>query len=486
MLCLFLQKMLKFSSQNCLKNKHIILGCIVIIGAFLRFWQLGEWSFWIDEVLTVLDAEEFSLTNSPINPIPYIAAKLSVFSGEKLSFLTNASEEWKSRLIFCIAGILSIPIVFSLGQTLYNKRVGIFSAAFVALSNWHLFWSQNVRSYVLTFLFAVLTALFFYRSFDKDSTILTIGAFFCCICLILSHLLAAAIVPALAVFAVLQLVEERNRKRWINLLIFFIPFALPVLLLAIPHIRNYISSGWGHNEWGRSPLYIVLTMVQGVSIPIFVAAGFSIFVKPMDRPTVFLICFAGVPLVLMLIASQLQNVAGYYLFWTTPAYFILAAVVCDQIWKGIKPMGPSLHTGGLLRVLVPCVIVITLLAQDYLYFRIENGGRPKWREAYEIIQAEQEPTDQLIVSEPKMARFYMPTIRATDIDKLVKDRTGFEKEWESSSGKRLWFVVDVASFNVFDADKRVRNWIRQRGRMIESLPAFSRAKDRTIHIYLVE
>ena len=408
--------MLKYSSQNCLKNKHILLGCIVIIGAFLRFWQLGEWSFWIDEVLTVLDAEEFSLTNSPINPIPYIAAKFSAYVGEKLSYFTPTSDEWHSRLIFCVAGILSIPIVYSLGQTLYDSRVGLFAAVYVALSSWHLFWSQNVRSYVFTFLFAVLTALLFYRSFEKDSTTLTIGALFSCICLILSHLLAAAIVPTLAVFAVLQLLEKRSRKRWINLLIFFIPFALPVLMLVLPQIRNYISSGWGHNEWGRSPLYIILTIVQGVSIPIVVAAAFGAFVKPLDRPTLFLICFAGVPLVLMLIASQLQNVAGYYLFWTTPAYFILAAVACEHLWKSIKPMGTSLHTSGLLRLLVPCVIVMTLLAHNYLYFRIENGGRPKWRETFEIIQAEREPTDQLIISEPEMARFYMPTIMATDID----------------------------------------------------------------------
>ena len=474
--------MLKYSSQNCLKNKHILLGCIVIIGAVLRFWQLGEWSFWIDEVLTVLDAEEFSLTNSPINPIPYMAAKVSALIGEKLAFMTDVGDEWKSRFIFCIAGIISIPIVFSLGQTLYNTRVGIFAAAFVALSNWHLFWSQNVRSYVFTFLFAVLTALFFYRSFEKDSTIFTIGALFSCICLILSHLLAAAIVPTLAVFAVFQLLEKRSRKRWINLLIFFFPFVLPVLMLALPDIRNYISSGWGHNEWGRSPLYIVLTIVQGVSIPIVVAAAFGTFVKPLDRPTLFLICFAGLPLMLMLIASQLQNVAGYYLFWTTPAYFILAAVVCEHIWKSIKPMGRF----GMLRLLVPCVIVMTLLAQDYLYFRIENGGRPKWRETFEIIQVEREPTDQLIVSEPEMARFYMPTIIATDIDRLVKNSVGFEREWENSGKHRLWCIVDVASFNVFDGDMRVRTWIRQRGRMVASLPAFSRAKDRTIHIYLVE
>ena len=474
--------MLKFSSQNCLKNKHILLICIVGIGAFLRFWHLGQWSFWIDEVLTVLDAKEFSITNSPINPIPYITAKLSVFIGEKLSFLIKGSNEWNSRLIFCIAGILSIPIVFSLGQTLYNNRVGLLAAAFVALSSWHLFWSQNARSYILTFLFAVLAAWFFYRALEKDSTLLTICALFFCICLILSHLLAVAIVPALAVYAILQLLAERNRKRWVNLLIFFVPFALPVLMLALPQIRGYISSGWGHNEWGRSPIYIVLTIVQGVSIPIVVAAFFAGIVKPLDRPTMFLICFAGVPFVLLLIASQLQNVAGYYLFWTTPAYFILAAVACEWVWKGIKLEGSS----GTLRILVPCVILVTLFSQDFLYFRFENGGRPTWREAFEAIQAEHKPTDKLVLSEPEMARYYMPASEAVDIDKLVKDKVAFEKEWKSSGGERLWFVVDVASFNVFDADMSVRNWIRERGHLVKTLPAYSRAKDRTIHIYLLE
>ncbi|MDE0638231.1 MAG: glycosyltransferase family 39 protein [Candidatus Poribacteria bacterium] len=473
--------MLKFSSQNCLKNKHILLVCIVSIGALLRFWNLGQWSFWIDEVLTVLDAEEFSLSNSPINPIPYIAAKFSVFLSGKLSFIIDGSGEWNSRLIFCIAGIISIPIVFSLGKHLYDGRVGLLAATFVALSNWHLFWSQNARSYIFTFLFAALTAWFFYRSLENDSTLLTICALFFCICLILSHLLAAAIVPALAVYAILQLLEERNRKRWINLLLFFMPFTIPVLMLALPQIRGYISSGWGHNEWGRSPLYIVLTLVQGVSIPIAVTAFFAAIVNPRDRATRFLLCFAGVPLVLLLVASQLQNVAGYYLFWTTPAYFILAAAACTYIWEAI-----AADKSNLFKVLLPCLIVVVLLSQDYLYFRYENGGRPKWREAFEAIQVGHKPTDILVLSEPEMARYYLPEMETIDIDRLVKDNAAFEKEWKNSGGKRLWFIVDVASFNVFDSDMTVRNWIRERSHLVKTLPSYSRAKDRTMLLYLVE
>ena len=468
--------MLKFSTKDCPKKMQIVLLSVVaIFGTALRFWNLGQWSFWIDEVFTVRDAQSLSLNNwqSIPNPIPYLAVKLSIG-------LTGNSE-WGSRLIPCIAGIASIPAVFGLGRTLFNWRVGLLSSTFVACASWHLFWAQNARYPVFTFLFAVLTAWFFYLSLERDSILLTIGALACCFCLILSHTLSVVIVPALAAYAVICLLENSSRKRWINLLIFFIPFAVPVLALVLPEVRGYLFSGWGRNEWQRSPFYIVLTLVHGVSIPIAVTAFFGFVVTPFNKSTRFLLCYAGVPLALFLVASQLQNVAGYYLFWTTPAYFILAGVACEQVWKAIND-----RYSRMLGILVPCVLVVTLLSQNYLYFSIENGGRPKWREAFETIKAEKQPNDKVVLSEPEMGKYYLPESTPIYIGELLDNPEAFEKEWENSGKDRLWFVVDVASFNVFDGNENVRSWIRQRGHLIKTFPAFSRAKDRTIHVYLLQ
>ena len=453
----------------------VLLSMVVMFGAILRFWHLEQWSFWIDEVFTVRDAQNFSIDSwqSIPNPIPYLAVKLSI--------LFAGNSEWGSRFIPCIVGIASILAIFGFGRTLFNWRVGLLGSAFVACSSWHLFWTQNARYPVFTFLFAVLTAWFFYVSLERDSTLLTIGALVCCFCLILSHTLSVVIVPALAVYAVICLLENSNRKRWINLLIFFFPFAMPVLALALPEVRGYLFSGWGRNEWQRSPLYIVLTLVQGVSVPIAVTAFFGAASTPFNRSTRFLLCYAGVPLVLFLIASQLQNVAGYYLFWTTAAYFILAGVACEQVWKVIEDRSVSI-----VGILVPCVLVVSLLSQCYLYFKIENGGRPKWREAFAAIQGERQPTDKVVLSEPEMGRYYLPELTPVYIGALLDNREAFETEWEDSGKNRLWFVVDVASFNVFDANEKVRSWIRQRGHLVQTLPAFSRAKDRTIHIYVLE
>ena len=448
----------------------------MMFGVLLRFWNLGQWSFWIDEVFTVRDAQNLSFNNWQRipNPIPYLAVKLSIA-------LANDSE-WGSRLIPCIVGLASIPAVFGLGRTLFNWRIGILSSAFVACSSWHLFWTQNARYPIFTFLFAVLTAWFFYLSLERDSTLLTIGALVSCFCLILSHTLSAAIVPALAAYALICLLEKPSRKRWVNLLIFFIPFAIPVLALILPQVRGYLFSGWGRNEWQRSPLYIVLTLVHGVSIPIAVAAFFGFVAMPSNRSTRFLLCYAGVPLALFLVASQFQNVAGYYLFWTTPAYFILAGVACEQVWKAVVPQSGGKTVG----MLMPCVLVVTLFSQTYLYFQIENGGRPRWREAFEAIQVEKRSTDKVVLSEPEMGRYYLPELSQIYIGALLDDKEGFERRWKTSERARLWFIVDVASFNVFDADMAVRSWIRERGYIVKTFPAFSRVKDRTIYVYLLE
>lgn len=451
----------------------------------------------MDEVLTVLHAKQLSIDSLGINPLPYLAVKLSLS--------TLGQDEWGARIIPCIVGVASIPLIFLMGRSLVNTRVGIFAAAFVALSNWHLYWSQNSRGYIFTFLFGMLTAWSFYLAIQHDRPVMAVGSLFAAICLILSHTLSIFIIPALAGYAAsfwlvgafprtqglfVHTQEERdslspssedNTKhpkglQWRNLLIFFLPFTIPLFVLLLPDFRNWLFSGWGLNLWQRSPIYIIFTLVYGLSVPVAVTAFSSLLFKPIENSVRFLACYAGIPLVLMLIASRFQNVAGYYLFFTSPAYFLLCAIGCDRISRATSlPM--------VIRAVLPGVIIVTMLSQNYLYFSVENGGRPKWREAFSAIRSEMRDTDQVALSLPEMGRHYLPELKSIAIKEVMDKRTVLAEEWRSE-GARVWFVIDAGTFNVFDSGRELRQWIRHRGRIVETFPVSARAKDRTINLYL--
>ena len=124
-----------------------------------------------------------------------------------------------------------------------------------------------------------------------------------------------------------------------------------------------------------------------------------------------------------------------------------------------------------------------MLSQNYLYFKLENGGRPKWREAFLTIQSEMKDTDRVVLSLPQMSQYYLPELDPTAIKEVLDKRPEFEKQW-GAERTRVWFVIDAGTFDVFDSGRELRQWVRRRARLVQTFPVFARAKDRTINLYL--
>ena len=438
---------------------------ITLIGATLRLWQLGSWSFWQDEVLTFFDARQFSLAHFQINPIPYLAVKVSM--------AISGPNEFGARLIPALVGILTIPLIYLLGKVIYNQRVGMWSAGFLSVCHWHLFWSQNARSYIFTCFFAALTAICFFQAIEKKQVRWAILSLVSVSLLIMSHILAGVMMGSLVAYVVYLFFTERKQltlDRWKVYTIFFSPFALSTTLLIWPYFRQYLFSGWGHNEWNRSLIYIMMTLVYGLSLPVAVTALLAVLARPISRDKIFLLCYCGVPLVFFSISSFFLNVAGYYLFFTLPGYVVLAAWICDQIWVTQSKL--------LFRLALPSVIVLTLVSQVYLYFQLEHGGRPRWKAAFETIQTQFQAEDRLVSSLTEMSDFYLPSAKSLKIEPI--------KMPDSLPAGRTWFVVDNDRFNVFDPEYDFRQRLQQRARLVASFPAVIRFKDRKIDLYLLE
>ena len=141
-------------------HQYSLLGMITLIAALLRFYKLGEWSFWWDEMFTLRDVQ---------NIFDNFGVRTSL-SFMLINVVLNALgiSEWSARLVPAIFGILSVPILYFPVKKMFGPAVALITGSLLALSPWHLYWSQNARFYTALLLFYTLALLTFYFWIEED------------------------------------------------------------------------------------------------------------------------------------------------------------------------------------------------------------------------------------------------------------------------------------------------------------------------------
>src|SRR3990172_6868524 len=137
----------------------MLLLFIILIGTFLRLYQLGSNSLWFDEAISVWFANEslgniiIKQTSADVHP-PFYYIVLSLW----LSVFENG--EFDVRLLSAIFGILSIPLLYLIVKNLFGNLPALISSLILAMSPFHIYYSQEARMYsILTF--CVLLSIFF-------------------------------------------------------------------------------------------------------------------------------------------------------------------------------------------------------------------------------------------------------------------------------------------------------------------------------------
>ena len=165
------------SQISILKQTFIILGCIVLLGAALRVYHLGQKSLWLDEAKlywisqgTLHDYDNLQGSfqrlirqNAKFNSAPPLYAILVRY----ISKLGDREEILRS--ISCFAGIASIVGMYFLSIKFIDKKSAYFTSFLVAIAPTQVHYSQQLREYSLTFLFAILILTFFYTYLTKPN-----------------------------------------------------------------------------------------------------------------------------------------------------------------------------------------------------------------------------------------------------------------------------------------------------------------------------
>lgn len=137
------------------KNTTILLG-ITILGALLRFYHLDFESLWYDELASWQQSskstvgEVFEGMRRNVHPPGW-----TIF----LYFVQNllGDSEFALRLPSAIVGVLSIPALYMLGKHLFDSKVGLIAALFLATMWAPISYSQESRAYALLIFLSIVT-----------------------------------------------------------------------------------------------------------------------------------------------------------------------------------------------------------------------------------------------------------------------------------------------------------------------------------------
>ncbi|NUB89828.1 glycosyltransferase family 39 protein [Haloterrigena sp. SYSU A558-1] len=158
------------SRDRSLADVPVELYPIVLVAAALRLFRLESESYWVDEVVSVTIVTSntpFELLvsvpgNDPHPPLYYL-----LLSGWTTVFGTG---ELATRLLSALVGVATVVVLYGVGRRLFDRQVGAIAAVLVAVSPFHVWYSQEVRMYNLLGLLTVLSFYWFVRLQTAEST----------------------------------------------------------------------------------------------------------------------------------------------------------------------------------------------------------------------------------------------------------------------------------------------------------------------------
>jgi mannosyltransferase len=164
---------------------RVSLSCILVVAGYLRFWTLGQQSLWLDEAISWLQ-----LQHSLPELIKVTAADNTPPLHNLILFvLTWACGDSEVILRFpsAVFGVANVAAIYWLGLILNNRLAGLLAAFLLALSEFHIWYSQEARAYTLLALSATLFAVASVRYLQRPTLVYAFWAALTGVALLYSH-----------------------------------------------------------------------------------------------------------------------------------------------------------------------------------------------------------------------------------------------------------------------------------------------------------
>jgi uncharacterized membrane protein len=230
----------KQTSFSAFLSSYSPIAMILILGLSLRLFQLGTDDFWFDEfgVLSVVRTSSLlkMIHNSSQHvmamPLDYIVAWI---------FAHFSMDEAFMRLPAAIWGTLTLIPAFMLAKQLFNRRIALVACLLLALSPFHIQYSQELRFYASLCFFYLTSTWLFLWAIEKTEQKRWIIYSFITIIGILTHVyVALAIINSVG-----WIIADRDKISPLNRLF----FTRSLIIILVSLIIGLISFGGTNPEY---------------------------------------------------------------------------------------------------------------------------------------------------------------------------------------------------------------------------------------------
>lgn len=430
-----------------------LLFLITLLAAALRFYKLGEWSFWIDEIYTVNHAmAHFSSPELILGHIPPARnwVPLSViFSAQIMNVL--GVNEWSARFIAAVIGVLTIPILYWPLRKIVGHPVALITMLLLAVAPWHIFWSQNARFYTSLMLFYTLALFSFYFAIERDRPLYLIVFYVLFYLAVSERMIAVLLMPVIVVYL---------------LLLWLLPFEKPagfrvrnILILAIPVVvflmyQIYLFAATGDFMFASdlellappvdTPIRLLIVIAFSIGLPILCLAFFNgiYLLMKKERAGLFFFIASVLPPLLIALANPFVFTVERYAFMTLLFWVALAAGGVKALFTLAGKQGTVLAFGVLF------ILLADAAGSSLMYYQINHGNRLDWRESVEYVQERMEEGDIVVSTRAPLASYYLgentlefKDLLAADLEKIdapiwfIMEYPGI---WHGREGSMAW------------------------------------------------
>lgn len=223
------------------KKVFLFLVIIMLIGTFLRLWQLNSTppGLYHDEAMNGNDALQALETVPPAGGFKQFYPENNGREGlyiniVALSLKAFGNKSWAIRLVSALFGIFSILGLFFLAREFFNNKIALFSSFFLATSFWHILFSRIGFRAIMAPFFLIWAVVLLFMASRKKSRLLAMFAGLS-FGLGFHTYIAYRIAPILLLLPVIKIWKNKQRK---IVVIFLIATFIAGLPLGIYFLKN--------------------------------------------------------------------------------------------------------------------------------------------------------------------------------------------------------------------------------------------------------